>query len=111
MKEKMNTKINIIYVACAVYAFACFALLPLARAVSPRPDGDYPFGNTAEGSDALFSITNGANNAGVGFQALYSNQNGGGNTAMGGGTLHTKHKRRQQHRGWSKCALQEHSQL
>ena len=35
---------------------AWFALSPTARAVTPPPDGGYPR-NTAEGEDALFSLT------------------------------------------------------
>ena len=33
--------------------------LPGARAVTPAPDGAYPNGNTAQGSNALFSLTTG----------------------------------------------------
>ena len=36
---------------------ACFALSPSAQAVDPPPDGGYPGNNTAEGDDALFSLT------------------------------------------------------
>jgi len=39
--------------------FACFALCPMAQAVSPAPDGAYPGGNTAEGGNAMFSLTTG----------------------------------------------------
>jgi len=42
--------------------FACFALSPTAQAVSPAPDGGYPGGNTAEGQNALFSLTTGTYN-------------------------------------------------
>ena len=41
------------------FALACFALAPLAWAVDPPPDGGYPNANTAEGEDALFSLTTG----------------------------------------------------
>src|SRR5437667_5629346 len=61
----------------------CFALSPLAQAVSPAPDGGYPGQNTAEGDDALFSLTTGLSNTAIGFNALYSNTTGGGNTANG----------------------------
>ena len=37
----------------------CFALFQTAQAVSPPPDGGYPGGNTAEGQNALFSLTAG----------------------------------------------------
>jgi hypothetical protein len=63
-------------------ALAWFALLP-ARAVSPAPDGGYPNQNTAEGTDALFSLTSGFNNTAMGFQALFRNTGGSANTAIG----------------------------
>ena len=36
-----------------------FALASIARAVVPAPDGGYPGGNTAEGQNALLSLTSG----------------------------------------------------
>jgi len=54
-----------------------------ARAVTPAPDGGYPNFNTAEGEDALFSLTIGTDNTAVGFHALYSNTTGYWNTATG----------------------------
>jgi hypothetical protein len=66
---------------------ASFELMPLARAVVPAPDGGYPGGNTAEGQNALFSLTTGGFNTGVGFFALRANATGQFNTAVGAGTL------------------------
>jgi len=60
-----------------------FALSPTARAVDPPPDGGYPNDNTAEGSDALFSLTTGTDNTAMGFNALESNTSGYTNTATG----------------------------
>src|SRR5256885_6121166 len=52
---------------------ACFALSPTARAVDPPPDGGYPNANTAEGEDALFSLTSGSDNtAGCVSQLFYN---------------------------------------
>src|SRR5205823_2589696 len=65
------------------FVLASFALSPTARAVDPPPDGGYPNANTAEGEDALFSLTSGSDNTAVGFNALFSNTTGFGNTANG----------------------------
>jgi len=54
-----------------------------ALAVDPPPDGGYPNGNTAEGTDALFSVTTGFDNTAVGFNALFSTTTGSANTATG----------------------------
>jgi hypothetical protein len=63
---------------------AVFALSPTAQAqLSPPPDGGYPNNNTAEGTDALFSLTTGPDNTAVGFNALTSNTTGDSNTATG----------------------------
>jgi hypothetical protein len=67
--------------------FVCFALLPRAQAVVPAPDGGYPGNNTAEGDNALFSLTTGTSNTAVGFQALFSNTTGSNNTATGIGAI------------------------
>jgi hypothetical protein len=67
--------------------FACFTFSPRAQAVSPAPDGGYPGGNTAEGRNALFSLTSGGFNTAIGFLSLRSNVTGQLNTATGAGTL------------------------
>jgi|KBSMisStandDraft_5_1062788.scaffolds.fasta_scaffold07423_9 hypothetical protein len=54
-----------------------------ALAVEPPPDGGYANQNTAEGEDALFTLTSGFNNTALGFKALYHNTDGLGNTATG----------------------------
>src|SRR5437764_11520647 len=68
-------------------ALAWFALSPPAQAVTPPPDGGYPGFNTAEGDNALFSLTTGTNNTATGSGALHDNRTGGGNTATGSGAL------------------------
>ena len=83
----MKTTTNIPCPAIALFALACFALSPTARAVLPAPDGGYPGQNTAEGDDALFSLTTGVSNTAIGFDALYSNTGGFGNTAVGASAL------------------------
>jgi hypothetical protein len=70
-----------------LFVLACFGLSPAARAVDPPPDGGYPGNNTAEGTDALFSLTTGTDNTALGFDALYSNTTGLLNTATGSYSL------------------------
>src|SRR5438477_12771316 len=66
------------------FALGWLALSPAARAVSPPPDGGYDRFNTAEGTDALFSLTTlGFFNTATGFEALFSNTTGSANTADG----------------------------
>jgi hypothetical protein len=65
----------------------CFALLPTAQAVSPAPDGDYPNGNTAEGQEALDSLTTGVWDTSVGAASLFSDTTGSFNTAVGTNAL------------------------
>jgi len=66
---------------------AAFVLLPGVEAVSPAPDGGYPDGNTAEGQNALLSLTTGEFNTAVGFFSLRSNTDKSFNTALGAGAL------------------------
>jgi hypothetical protein len=68
-------------------ALAWFALSPAARAVSPAPDGGYPNFNTAEGQDALLSLTTGCCNTATGFTALRDNATASNNTATGSAAL------------------------
>ncbi len=62
---------------------AFLTLSPTARAVDPPPDGGYPNFNTAEGEDALFSLTAGTYNTAIGYHTLFSNTEGYYNTASG----------------------------
>jgi hypothetical protein len=73
-------------------ALACFVLLTTAHAVVPAPDGAYGppaygTGNTAEGQNALLSLTTGSYNTGVGLLSLRSNTTTSLNTAIGAGAL------------------------
>jgi hypothetical protein len=65
------------------FVFVCIGLSPAVRAVVPAPDGGYPGFNTAEGTNALFSLTSGVGNNAIGFQALLHNTTGVHNTADG----------------------------
>jgi uncharacterized coiled-coil protein SlyX len=68
-------------------ALAYIAVSPAARAVTPAPDGGYANENTAEGTNALFSVTSGDHNTATGFESLFSNTTGVANTATGHNTL------------------------
>ena len=63
-----------------------FAFSPV-QAVVPAPDGGYPGGNTAEGTNALLSRTSGIYNTGIGIYSLLSVTDGDANTGVGAGTL------------------------
>jgi hypothetical protein len=64
-------------------------LSPSALAIDPPPDGGYPGGNTAEGQNALLSLTSGMYNTAVGFDSLVLNAAGNFNTGVGAGALLT----------------------
>jgi len=69
-------------------ALVCLPIIePNVQAVVPPPDGGYPNFNTAEGQNALFSLTTGAANTAVGWSSIFSNTAGNFNTATGAGTL------------------------
>jgi trimeric autotransporter adhesin len=80
----MKTPIQLLI---ASFAFCLSLAAHNAQAVVPPPDGGYPGGNTAEGQNALFSLTTGGFNTAVGFFSLRSDTTGGFNTAVGAGTL------------------------
>ena len=52
---------------------AILLALTTARAVDLSTDGGYPNFNSADGREALFSLTTGADKTPTGFDALYSN--------------------------------------
>src|SRR5437660_9842559 len=85
----MKTKETTTLLFLTLFILACFALSPILRgqdgAVGPTTNG-----NTAEGTNALHSLTGkttGTNNTAMGFDALFSNTNGVANTADGSGAL------------------------
>ena len=60
-----------------VVAFVCFGFLSTAvKRSAPAPDGGYPGGNTAEGQNALLSLTTGLYNTAIGLYALLSDSTG-----------------------------------
>jgi len=70
---------------------SALAFLPGVQAVVPPPDGCYPNFTTAEGCNALGSLTTGAGNTGVGWYSLFSNTTGNFNTGVGAGALALNH--------------------
>jgi hypothetical protein len=80
----MKTKITSFLIALLI---ACLVLSQNAHAVTPSPDGGYPGGNTAEGDNALLSLTSGSYDTALGFRSLEKNTEGNFNTAIGAGAL------------------------
>lgn len=68
-------------------ALVCFGLVPRAHGVSPAPDGCYPGFTTAEGCNALDSLTSGVGNTAFGWYSLFVDTTGSYNTGVGGGAL------------------------
>src|SRR6266566_9278371 len=68
-------------------ALGALAVVPMAQAVVPAPDGGYPGYNTAEGQNALFSRTTGVWNTALGAFALFGDTTANGNTAVGTNVL------------------------
>jgi hypothetical protein len=86
LRNLMNRSLLRAFLLTAL-ALACFALSPIARAVTPAPDGGYPNENTAEGEDALFSLTTGSSNTAIGYHALHNSTTGIDHTAIGSEAL------------------------
>jgi hypothetical protein len=82
-----NTLFTTILLAFCFLVFSCLVFPQKTQAVSPTPDGGYPGGNTAEGTNALLGLTTGTYNTAVGFLSLASNTEGQFNTALGAGAL------------------------
>lgn len=80
----MTTKLSFQFIPIL---FACFALSQTARAVVPPPDGGYPGANTAEGQQALLSLSGGTFNTALGWFSLKSNLAGNYNTGVGAAAL------------------------
>src|SRR6187401_2487220 len=75
---------NVIYILIAI---VCIGSLPNTGAVIPPPDGGYPGFTTAEGTNALKSLTSGVANTATGWYSLFTNSSGSYNTGIGAGTL------------------------
>jgi trimeric autotransporter adhesin len=86
-KLQFKTITRRLFIAMSPAVMSCFAFVATTQAVVPAPDGGYPNANTAEGENALFSLTTGMNNTAVGFQTLALNSTGGNNTGLGSHAL------------------------
>jgi hypothetical protein len=70
-----------------LFTLGFLALFATAEAVTPPPDGGYANFNTAEGQNALFSLTTGQWNTALGGFTLLKNTDGSFNTAVGTAAL------------------------
>jgi hypothetical protein len=69
-------------------ALVCFGLCQQVQSATDTPDpGSVPLSNTADGQNALLSITTGIYNSAFGFDSLLSLTDGPFNTGLGAGTL------------------------
>jgi hypothetical protein len=88
IRAKLDTmKITTVSYFIVALALLSLPFLPKARAVNPPPDGCYSNFTTAEGCDALNSLTTGAGNTAVGWRSLFLNSTGSFNTGVGVGAL------------------------
>jgi len=71
----------------AAFTLICFAFSAQMQAVVPPPDGGYPNFTTAEGQNALHSLTSGAGNTALGAYSLFGTTTASFNTAVGAGAL------------------------
>src|SRR6476660_1244997 len=76
-----------VYPALAAFVFAWLCSSADAAGLQPPPDGGYAGGNTAEGDNALFSLTSGTHNTAIGSFSLKSNSTDNLNTGVGAGVL------------------------
>ena len=69
-------------------ALVCFGLCQQLQSATDTPDpGAKPLSNTADGANALLSLTSGLYNSAFGFDSLLSASNTSFNTGVGAGTL------------------------
>jgi Chaperone of endosialidase len=82
----MKTITNTIYLAFALFTFACFTVFPTAQA-TPDPGSVGGLLNTADGSNAMPLMSAGTGNSAFGAFALSSAVSENANTAVGAGAL------------------------
>jgi hypothetical protein len=91
-EDHMNTLIlqlkKVIPLRLIVFAVGSFAFCPQMQSTTDTPDpSPLPGSNTADGHDALASITTGIHNSAFGWSSLSSNGAANFNTGVGSGTL------------------------
>src|SRR5215216_73403 len=84
---RMKTTVQFILVVIMLVCFGLSSKLQAAPDVVPPPDGCYPNYTTAEGCNALNSLSTGAGNTAVGWYSLFLDTTGSYNTGVGGGAL------------------------
>jgi hypothetical protein len=82
---RLNPASPLLFMTLVYFTFS--ALVPKGLAVVPPPDGGYPNFTTAEGQNALKSLTTGAGNTALGWSSLLNVTTGSFNTGVGAGTL------------------------
>jgi hypothetical protein len=88
MKENYIMKSRKIIFTTVLSALVCFGLCQQVQSATDTPDpGAKPLSNTADGVNALLSITTGLYNSAFGFDSLLANSTGSFNTGIGAGAL------------------------
>ena len=80
-------KTSPLYVILVTIVWPAVLCLPKVFGIVPPPDGGYPNFTTAEGQNALFSLTSGVANTAVGWFSLNSVTTGSFNTGVGAAAL------------------------
>jgi hypothetical protein len=86
----MKNRDIMIMLTAMLLTLGCLAFSPQTQGVNPplTPDpGPKPVSNTADGQNALLSISTGIHNTAVGFDSLLSNSDANFNTGVGSATL------------------------
>jgi len=84
---KKMTRIIHAPLAAITLGWLAVQFAPNGFGVVPPPDGGYPNFTTAEGTNALKSLTTGSGNTGIGWVSLFSATTASFNTGVGAGTL------------------------
>ena len=103
MNPLIQLKKRLLYFSSG-WGFTCFGLSHSLQAVVPAPDGGYAGSNTAEGANALFTLTTGVWNTAIGVYALFSDTTGASTRRLVTNAPH-QHHRQLQHGHWRPSAF------